>query len=163
MPAAATENGIVGRFFGWILRALTGAKTVRAAPDFAHFLPALFLVRPAPKLERVFGFFASDFSIASGRRWALAARLRSVARQNVPKVLKGARRRSTPPAGKPIPKKAPRVLKRYKQITGSVVLARRKGAVAESPMRWSATIVTLADVPQRAMRSAAVSEKRQAA
>ncbi|HML42345.1 MAG TPA: hypothetical protein PKE13_05405 [Hyphomicrobium zavarzinii] len=164
MPAAAAGNGIVGRFFGWILRALAGSKAVRgAAPDFSHFLPALFLVRQAPKVERVFGFFASDFSISSARRWALAARLRSIARLNVPKGLKGARRRTTPPAGKPIPKKAPRLLKRYKQTTGTLVLGRQKSIVAESPVRRSATIFTLPDMPQRALRSAVMSEKRQAA
>lgn len=149
MPAAANNSYIFQRLFGWIARKLQASKVARPAPDLSYFLPALFVKRsPFPVRPTV---DAWDFAAVSAWRWVLAARLKSIAAQNVPKSRRGPRRKAAPPAGKAIPKKAARVLKRYKQEAVSPVATTLRRAVSQPPLR-PGNVVALASVPKQARR-----------
>jgi hypothetical protein len=122
MSIALPRPGAVERFLGWISSVawfqsspVQVTMQARTLPEARFELPMLFAVRassagkPQP---------ATDFSVPRVRSWAFAARLKSVAVENVPRSLKAPRRKAGPPAGKALPKKSPRVLKCYKPGTG---------------------------------------------
>jgi hypothetical protein len=117
MPAAAHHAYIFQRIFGWIVGKFAASNVAKTVPDLSYFLPALFVTRPAFSARPAVD--AWSFATVSAWRRTLAARLKSVAVNAVPKVRKGRRRRAVAPAGKAIPKKMPCTLKRYKQAAVS--------------------------------------------
>ena len=115
MPIGAPRPWLLARLIQWVKSAFQGAQTYVVAPIAAGELPSLF----APRFTTVCAAGmpvslapVADFA-ATLRTFVLAARLRSVAKQNVRCSLKGPRKRRAGAAGKPLPKPAPRVLKRY--------------------------------------------------
>jgi hypothetical protein len=160
MPIGAPRPGMLARFIQWVKTAFQGAKTFVAAPIAAGDLPSLF----APRLAAVRAAWA-PVSLASAtdfatnlRTFALAARLRSVATQNVRCSLKGPRRRAGWGGGKPLPKPVPRVLKRYSPSRAQIAPSRKCGA------GWSLHSADLLALPDGAVRvSGAVQGERHAA
>src|SRR5688572_27266237 len=96
MPIEAHRPGVLVRLIEWVRAAFQRAQTLVAAPSLAGDLPSLFNPRiAAARAARVVPVPLApviDFA-ATLRTFALAARLRSVATQNVRCSLKGRRRR----------------------------------------------------------------------
>jgi len=134
MPVGAQRPGLLTRLIQWVRTAFQAAQTHVPAPKtagdkLAGDLPSLFTPRLAAAraaLAPVSLVPAIDFA-ATLRTFALAARLHSVATQNVRCSLKGRRKRRAALAGKPLPKPAPRVLKRYSSARVPAAPARRCG------------------------------------
>lgn len=148
MPIGAPRPGMLARLIEWVKTAFQGAQTFVAAPIAAGDLPSLF----APRLAAVRAALApvslapvTDFA-ATLKTFALAARLRSVAKQNVRCSLKGPRRRLAGTAGKPLPKPAPRVLKRYSPPRAPIAPSRKCGAT------WSLHTADVLALPDSAGR-----------
>lgn len=116
MSIAFPQAGFVRRLVGLLLNALERSRTRSAAAvaERPFQLPMLFAAR-TPETPRS---SIDVLSFSRSRMWSFAARLRSVAGENVPKARKGPRARTTPPVGKAIPKKSPHALKRYKPGSG---------------------------------------------
>jgi hypothetical protein len=149
MPAAATNIDIFQRLFGWIARKFSDSKGAKPVQDLAFFVPALFVARTVfPALPAA---DAWDFSTVSALRQGIANRLKSVAAQTVPKSRKGPRRKAVLPAGKCIPKKATRDLKRYKQEAVQPVAAAWRRP-ASQPVSRPVNVVSLAARAPRARR-----------
>lgn len=125
MWGGMAASGWVGRALAWLSQLVSDVPAAARSSSLT-VLPLLFAPRPpdphAP-LAREKGVHARP-AVAT---FAFAARLKSVAAQNVPKSLKAARRAVVPPAGKHVPKRQPRVLKSYKSGRGGVLPPR--GAV----------------------------------
>jgi hypothetical protein len=154
MPVGAQRPGLLTRLIQWVRMAFQAAQTHVPAPKtagdkLAGDLPSLFTPRLAAvraALAPVSLVPAIDFA-ATLRTFALAARLHSVATQNVRCSLKGRRKRRAAVAGKQIPKPVPRVLKRYSPGRLPVTPARRCGPC------WSthtAQVFALSDMAVRA-------------
>jgi hypothetical protein len=129
MPVGVKRPGLLTRLIKWVTSAFQAGPPPVHASKPAGELPALFIPRlaadraaltPSPLASVI------DFA-ATLKTYALAARLRSVATQNVRCSLKGRGRRRAAAAGKPIPKPAPRVLKRYTSARAPVAPTRRFG------------------------------------
>lgn len=144
--AASAMPGIIARVVGWIVKAFSGAAAGRSVPNPALMLPTLFLARAPSRQAPADGAARPAVSATCDR--GFAARLRSVSAQNVPKSRKGPRRKLTPPGGKAIPKKAPRLLKRYKP-SGGTLLAAARSRMARLPSLPLANVVHLADFVRR--------------
>lgn len=151
MPIGAQKPGVLARLIEWVRAAFQGAQALVAAPSSAGDLPSLFVPRiAAARAALVIPVSLApvmDFA-ATLRTFALAARLRSVATQNVRCSLKGRRRRRTAAAGKPIPKPVPRVLKRYSPLRAPIAPQRRCG------IGWTARSAEVVTLPEFAGRAA---------
>ncbi|WP_439542098.1 hypothetical protein [Hyphomicrobium sp.] len=161
MPIGAQKPGVLARLIEWVRAAFQGAQAFVAAPASAGDLPSLFIPRIAAARAALVVPVAlapvMDFA-ATLRTFALAARLRSVAMQNVRCSLKGRRRRRTATAGKPIPKPTPRVLKRYSPARAPIAPQRRCGT------GWTARSADVLALPEIAARTAShEGSERQAA
>lgn len=131
MPFGVQRPGLLARLVQWVRTAFQAAQTHAPTTKAVGDLPSLFMPRVAAVPTPVSLAAASlapvlDFA-ATLKTFALAARLRSVATQNVRCSLKGRRSRRAAAAGKPIPKPVPRVLKRYSPGRLPVAPARRCG------------------------------------
>lgn len=140
MPASANIY-IFQRLFGWIVRKFPASKVAKPASDLSFSLPSLFVARPLFPARPTVDAWA--FAAVSGLRQRLATRLTCVAAQTVPRSRKGPRRTAAQAAQKAIPKKAPRVLKRYKQeAVVSAAAAWRRPGPSQPPSR-AGNIVSL--------------------
>jgi hypothetical protein len=114
--------GFLSRFVSWLFDAPRAPRPTsdlkRAEEQF--LVPMLFappgLSIPDRQTKRTIGFSPAPRPEPQPR--SLAARMNSVARENVPKTRKGRRARIAPPTGKAVPKKMAPVLKSYKQSSG---------------------------------------------
>lgn len=149
MPAAANNIYIFQRLFGWIARKLSASKVAKPTQDVSFFLPALFVKRTVFHARPVVD--AWDFSTVSALRQAIASRLKSVAAQTVPRSRKGPARKAAHPAGKSIPKRATRDLKRYKHEAVQPAAAAWRRPASQLPSR-PANIVSLAAHAPRVRR-----------
>jgi hypothetical protein len=149
MSTGVGRLNVIRRMLNWVVRSLTASRAGAVALDMRHRVPMFLIPRALEPARPVRSLADCDFARTLAT-WMFSARLKSVALQNMPKSLKGPRRR--PAGGKIMPKKGPRVLKRYTQ----------KPAVAEMPLqrarafaalRSSADVVTLQDHGAQRSRS----------
>ena len=158
MSTSEGKPGVIERVVTWIFGSTAGLRAVAVASDLRNRVP-MFLVPRAPEPSAPVRSLA-DYDFAQTlATWVFPSRLRSVASQNVPKSLKGPRRRRA--GGKVMPKKAPRVLKRYTQglAVAQSPLARAR---AYGALPVSADVVMLRNGAHQAAR-AGVSLARKAA
>jgi hypothetical protein len=149
-------SNIFQGLLSWFRGRLPASRSRGAGPalDPGTLVPSLFVRRSTAVRPPV---DAWAFSVAGVLRRALAGRLRTVALRNVPRVRVGMRRKTVSPARKPVPSKAPRVLKRYKQerVTGAFSLTGGPRSPTQVPL-VTAGVVPLASGPKR--RRVGVSE-----
>lgn len=149
MSTSVEKPSVIQRVVTWIFGSIAESRVVVVASDLRSRVP-LFLIPRAPEsLASARSLADCDFARTLAT-WVFSSRLRSVATQNVPKSLKGPRRRQ--PGGKVMPKKAPRVLKRYTQglAVAHSPLARAR---AYSALPTSAEVVMLRNGAHPALRT----------
>ncbi|MDQ8699443.1 hypothetical protein [Hyphomicrobium sp. LHD-15] len=120
---------------------MPASKVAKPASDLSFLLPSLFVARPVFPARPTVDAWA--FAAVSGLRQGLSARLTSVAAETVPRSRKGPRRKAAQSAQKAIPKKAPRVLKRYKQEALPSAAAALRRPVISHPTSRVGNIVSL--------------------
>jgi hypothetical protein len=122
----ARDSGLFGRIVAWLKAPFrAGHDRSRALGTLPFMFPAtLFLPRePAVvKLRAACNENQNTIAIKPAARM-FAARLATIAKQNVPKRLLGKRAGCCAPAGKAIPKRGPRVLKSYRRLHKPLQLA----------------------------------------
>jgi hypothetical protein len=136
----ARDFGLFGRLLAWL------KAPFRAGHDRSCALGTLSLTFPAtlflPRESAVVKLRAAcnenqNTSAIKPAARMFAARLATIAKQNVPKLLIGKRAGRCAPAGKAIPKRGPRVLKSYRrshkplQLAGEMRVLRQRTRCAE--------------------------------
>lgn len=161
MFIALTKANLVQRFCSWLFGARIESKPSPPAAsraDAPFMVPMLFVARTAEAPDEPTNLI-NLFPARCSQEWSFAARLKSVATDNVPKVRKGHRAKTTPPAGKAVPRKAAPLLKSYKPSTGVPATAPWKKSAARHTSH-TANVIVLAKTSQRfSERSLAVVER----
>ncbi|MFA5948885.1 MAG: hypothetical protein WC807_01235 [Hyphomicrobium sp.] len=151
--ATDAPRGILGRLLGWIAAAFgASARSMLQQPDVDKVPTLLF--RPRTGGRPSVSTLELARNIDRARSHVLAARLRSVAVQNVPSALVRKRRSTCAPAGKVIPKQVPRVLKSYRKSAQPPVLSARHRILKLTTLR-SANVKELTRVLAELRRSIA--------
>lgn len=110
MSTSVGKPSVIQRVVIWIFGSIAESRVSAVASDLRNRVPMFLVPRSSEPLAPARSLADCDFARTLAT-WVFPARLRSVATQNLPKSLRGPRRR--PAGGKIMPKKAPRVLKRY--------------------------------------------------
>lgn len=130
----------IKRFMGWLAGAI-GFASGASSQDKPTAVPILVFRPRAPSWSGLSDAeLAKSVKEAGSRRFA--ARLRSVAVENCPSALAAKRGKTTPPAGKPIPKKVPRVLKSYRRSAPPRIISARQRSV-DVTNAWRANVIEL--------------------
>lgn len=157
MFTAFRQSELVTRLFGWLFGVRSPSEPTPTRTHEPFQLPMLFAVRSPPVPERTVPAIA-PFPVTRSYAWSFAARLKSVAGENVPKARKGHRARMAAPAGKAVPKKRPHVLKVCKPSSGVPATAPWRQADVRSSSR-AANVVALVDRSHRMIGRGLVLER----